>query len=70
MPVRLASMGMKNRATAAEASSETTTARPRSPKAWPATPSTNTMGKNTAMEVRVEARTAMRTSLVPRTAAL
>ena len=68
-PWRLASMGMKNTATASEASSEITTARPRSPNASPATPSTKTIGKKTAIEVSVEATTAPRTSSVPRMAA-
>ena len=69
MPWRLASIGMRNSATTSDASSEMTTARPRSPNACPATPSTKTMGKKTAMVVRVEATTAPRTSEVPRTAA-
>ena len=59
-------MGMRNSATASEASRLNTTARPRSPNICPATPSTNTIGKNTAMEVSVAANTAPPTSETPR----
>ena len=46
-----------------------TTVRARSEKTCPATPSTNTMGKNTATVVSVEAITAVPTSEVPRATA-
>ena len=59
-------MGMTNNATARDANSENTTVNARSPKICPATPCTNTMGKNTAMVVKVDAMTAGPTSLVPR----
>ena len=67
---REASMGIRNRAVPREASREKTTVRAMSPKTWPATPSTKTMGRNTATVVRVEAPTAMPTSCVPRTTAV
>ena len=66
---REANMGITNTATASDASSENTTVRAKSPKIWPATPLTKTMGKNTAIVVKVEAATAERTSFVPLTAA-
>jgi len=69
-PRRLASIGMRKRATSRAASREMTTASPRSPNACPATPWTKTMGRKTAMEVKVEATTAIRTSAVPRRAAV
>ena len=69
-PVRLASIGMNNTATINEAINDVTTVKPRSLNTWPANPSTNTIGKNTQIDVRVEAITAPRTSLVPRMAAL
>ena len=50
-----------------EAICEKTTAKARSPNICPATPSTNTIGKNTATVVSVEATTGIATSLVPRT---
>ena len=61
-------MGMNVSATASEASRAKVTVRAWSVKIWPATPSMNTMGKNTAMVVRVEAVTAMPTSDAPRRA--
>ena len=69
-PVRLASIGMNNTATISAAMSEVTTVRPRSLNTCPASPSTNTIGKNTQIDVSVEAITAPRTSFVPRMAAL
>ena len=63
-----ASIGIKNSATATEANSENTTVRERSPKICPAIPSTNTIGKKTAIVVRVDAKTAVPTSLTPLTA--
>ena len=69
-PVRLASIGMNNTATISAATSEVTTVRPRSLNTCPARPSTNTIGKNTQIDVSVDAITAPRTSVVPRMAAL
>ena len=66
---RAANIGTNRSATTKEANSENTTAKAKSPKIWPATPSTNTMGKNTATVVKVEAVTACATSRVPDTAA-
>ena len=63
------SMGIKNRATPRDAKSENTTVKAISPNICPATPSTNTIGKNTAMVVKVDAVTAPPTSLTPRTVA-
>ena len=60
-----ASMGIKKRETIRDASKEKTTAKERSPKIWPAIPSTKTIGKNTAIVVKVEAVTAPATSDVP-----
>ena len=57
---------MKKSATSREASSEKTTVSAISPNTCPAMPSTNTMGKNTAIVVRVEAKTAPPTSETPR----
>ncbi len=62
-------MGLSRSATARDAISEKVTVSARSRKIWPAMPSTNTMGKNTATVVRVEATTALDTSRVPRSAA-
>ena len=66
---REASMGTTKSATTRDASREQTTASARSPKTCPATPSTKTMGRNTATVVRVLAMTAAPTSWVPRMAA-
>ena len=65
----VAIIGTKKRAKASDASSDNTTAAPRSEKSWPAMPSMKTIGKNTATVVSVEATTAPPTSRVPRTAA-
>ena len=67
---REASIGIKNSAAMSEATWEKTTVSAMSPNIWPATPSTKTMGKNTATVVNVEAMTGMPTSLVPRTTAV
>jgi len=60
---------MKKSATTSEASRLKTTLSARSPKTCPATPSTKTMGKKTAIVVSVEATTAPPTSSAPRTEA-
>ena len=67
---RDASIGITKRATPSDASRENTTVSAISPKICPATPSTKTIGKNTATVVRVDANTAPPTSPVPRTVAL
>jgi len=59
-------MGMRNKATAREANKEKTTVIAMSPKTCPATPSTKTIGKKTAMVVNVDANTAPPTSPTPR----
>ena len=58
-------MGIKYRATTSDAIKENMTVRAMSPKIWPATPSTKTMGKKTDMVVSVEATTAPPTSETP-----
>jgi hypothetical protein len=68
--LREASIGIRNSATASEASRLNTTVSPRSPNICPAMPSTNTIGKNTATVVRVDDTTALPTSEVPRTVAV
>ena len=67
--MRAAKPGIKKRAMANEMSNDATTVKAWSPKVCPAMPSMKIIGAKTAMVVRVEATTALPTSLTPRIAA-
>src|SRR5690554_2951624 len=65
LPLSELSMGIRVTATSSETPTAIAIVSAWSPKSWPAIPSTNTSGRNTAMMVSVEATTAIATSRVP-----